>query len=581
MTTAGEQRRLASGGLLSWIGLAVGFLVLFAVSWLWLADRPRPELIEQLIRIQLPALELQFLLLVGLGAFEARALFRNTGAGPHLWPAAALLVAIALLLVVFVPPKTNRIYYDEQIYQGIAQNLSDMRRAQMCNEGYVEYEILQCQRGEYNKQPYGWPYLISILDRLLGTREANGFWLARFAHALTVGVLFLLGGVLLRQPTAGLLAGGLFTFLPDQLQWSNTVASEPAASLFAATAVLAAAHHAREDRWRSGLWLAAAAAFAIQLRTESLLILPIVGLVFLLQRPRLLLRARIWWCALFGAALALSLAGHLFAVRTENWGASGPRMALEYVHSNLSVNGPYYLTNARFPLLVTALAALGLGFLLTFRTPTPKLSSVGARRGGLLVIWFLVFWWTYLMFYAGSYSYGADVRYALLTFAPLTLLAGAGADAVLRSPGPAGRAGKLVLVGLGVITLLWALPRTRSIGEEAWAAREDVLIARLWARQLPPHSLVLTHNPSMFHVWGRNAAQASLATTDSGVVREVLAPRFPGEVYFHWNFWCNVNDPVQQAFCVDLLALYEHQLVFEERRRDYRYALYRLDLPTP
>ena len=89
------------------------------------------------------------------------------------------------------------------------------------------------------------------------------------------------------------------------------------------------------------------------------------------------------------------------------------------------------------------------------------------------------------------------------------------------------------------------------MGEEAWAAREDVAFARAFASRLPANSLVLTHNPNMFLLWGTSAAQASIAATEAEYVRAVYFPRYRGGVYFHWNFWCNVNDPVQRQFCVE------------------------------
>ena len=100
-------------------------------------------------------------------------------------------------------------------------------------------------------------------------------------------------------------------------------------------------------------------------------------------------------------------------------------------------------------------------------------------------------------------------------------------------------------------------------------------------RALPKNSIVLTQNPNMFHIWGQSAAQASIATTEPGYAMNILAPRYAGGVFFHWNFWCNVADPVQQSFCTQLLAGFPHTLVREYRERDYRYAIYRLDLPPP
>ena len=109
--------------------------------------------------------------------------------------------------------------------------------------------------------------------------------------------------------------------------------------------------------------------------------------------------------------------------------------------------------------------------------------------------------------------------------------------------------------------------------------RADVAFARREMSTLPPNALVLTYNPSLFHLRGINAAQMSLASTDPGYV-SALRSRYAGGVVLHWNFWCNVADPVQQAFCMDVLNGYSHALMEEHRDRDYRYAFYRLVLPT-
>ena len=103
------------------------------------------------------------------------------------------LAALAIALTVFVAPRTNRIYYDEQIYQSIGQNLTDLRRAQMCNDGIVEYGRLQWSNGEYNKQPYAYPHLLSLADRLLGVREANAFAVNALVMAATVCAVYFAG----------------------------------------------------------------------------------------------------------------------------------------------------------------------------------------------------------------------------------------------------------------------------------------------------------------------------------------------------------------------------------------------------
>jgi hypothetical protein len=193
-----------------------------------------------------------------------------------------------------------------------------------------------------------------------------------------------------------------------------------------------------------------------------------------------------------------------------------------------------------------------------------------------------MFWTIFLFFYAGSYNYGADVRYSLMSYVPIAVLAGAGIrrlthalDAVHR-----GRWSDRAILAATIAVILaqsmYYLPLVRATGEEAWAARADVKYAKAFAERLPPNAIVLTHNPSMFHIWGINAAQLSLAMSDTAFVSEALHRRFAGGVYVHWSFWCNVNDPTQVAFCRSVLARFPHELVEARREREYEYALYRL-----
>ena len=99
---------------------------------------------------------------------------RRLRADRRLLLAAAAVGAVAWVLSSSLAPRTNRIYYDEQIYLGIAQNLTDLRLAQMCNDGTVEYGRLQCWRSEFNKEPNGYPYLLSLVFRAAGVGDSSG-----------------------------------------------------------------------------------------------------------------------------------------------------------------------------------------------------------------------------------------------------------------------------------------------------------------------------------------------------------------------------------------------------------------------
>jgi hypothetical protein len=201
--------------------------------------------------------------------------------------------------------------------------------------------------------------------------------------------------------------------------------------------------------------------------------------------------------------------------------------------------------------------------------------------------YFALFWGVFLGFYAGSYDYGADVRYSLMTYPPLAVLAGAGGAWAVQQSGRRVGAAWAVCAGVAVVLFhaLLYLPLVRAVGEEAWAARADVAFIDRAVRMLPQNAVVLTHTPSTLLLRDVNAAQASIATTNARRIGDEFVIRYGGGIYLHWGFWCNVADPIQQAFCTTALDTFDHELRAEERVRDYRFALYRLtpdrDEPRP
>jgi hypothetical protein len=542
--------------------LVVGALI---ATWLRLDDEQ--ALRAHLTRWQFWALEAQFVLLVAVSWLCLPRFVRSLGLARSWVFGAGAASLMTFLLAAGVAPRTNRIYYDEHIYQGIGQNLSDLHLAQMCNDGSVEYGSLKCSRGEYNKQPYGYPYLLSLGYRLFGVHERIAHDLNLLFAVLLVWVVFLVTSAAFGDPRAGVYAAFVLALVPQQLLWSHTAAVEPSAALFSALSVLAALNHVRERSTLSLLWTVTTTAFAVKFRPESALAIPLAGLILAIQAPSELVRARSWLAAALGTVLCALDAGHLVAVRGHSWGASGAAMSLSHAWQNLEVNGLYYLDGARFPVGFTLLALLGL--------------AAGSRRAtGLVASWFLLFWGVFLFFYAGSYDYGADVRYSLMSYAPLAVLAGRGASWVHRVWDRLGRNPLRAWQALAAalfVQFLWYLPQVRAVGEEAWEARADVAFARRVIPELPRSSVVLTHNPAIFHVNGANAAQMSLAAADAGYVVFGLGERYAGGIFLHWNAWCNWADVRQRQFCSETLGLFPNQLFEEYRERDFRYAFYRLE----
>jgi hypothetical protein len=528
----------------------------------WMASTPAGELRELLRTGQFWFLDGLLAGVLGTTVVAARHLASRIESRERALFGAVVCTAALLVLIA---PRTNRIFYDEHIYQAIGQNLSDLRLAQMCNDGTVEYGTLQCWRSEYNKQPYGYPHLLSVGYRWLGTSESVAHWLNTLVSGGTAGVIFLLTLLLTANRHASIFAAVAFMLIPEQLRWSHSAAAEPSAAFACALAMLAAVVFVRTRRRHALLWTVVASSWAACFRPEAVLIVVVIVVVILLCAREEIVRPPFLWMVALWMLLLLPSALHVVAVRNESWGSSGARFAFPFFWNNVWTNTAFYVGDPRFPAALTLVALAGL-----------SLSEVAIAAAA----WFVVFWGVFLGFYAGSYDYGADVRFSLMSHAPLAVLAGIGTSRLVsRFRAAAGGIGLPIAVGALLFQFSWYLPWVRAVGEEAWAARADVAFAREVARTLPSNAIVLTHNPGMFHLWGVSAAQLSFAV-EPGYVDETLRRRYADGVYIHWNFWCNVSDPIQQPFCDRALAAYPTHMVQERRARDYRLAFYRVVPPA-
>lgn len=542
----------------------------------------RPALIRQLQSLVPWTLEVNFLLILIAGVLNRRTLSRllRDIPGAARAPLGAILL-LALCLAAFIAPRTHRIYYDEDIHLHIGQNIAELKRAGMCNEGTYAHGDYRCHILEYNKQPYAWPYLLSLLFRTFGTHESPAFWLNHFFFAAAAFAVFLIGLLLFRNHQGALLGALLYTCIPENARWFATASVEPSAALFSTLAVLAALLTLQAPSFKTLLLAAAILPFAAQFRPESVFLYPLLFCAFLLWRPALL-KSRESSAAVFLALLFLvPHLLHLYLMRAHPWGSSGSAFSTAYVLANAKNNLHFYVDNLRFPALFTCLFGLGIFQRLPPGTFGAPLRSI--REKIFLSAWFLAFFGIFLFFYAGSYDYGVDVRFSLVSYAPLALLAGQGTwglvcrfDRLLTAPWRILPRTCVVLI----LLLQWTnfLPFTRTLGQQAWASRADHLYARKMADSLPPDSIVLTHNPNMFFVWGKSAAQVSVAASDPRRIKD-YSDRFSGGVFFHYNYWCNVQDPLQQEFCRNILRRYPTTLVESYRERNYVYRLYRMEEP--
>ena len=561
------------------------YLVLSALAAAWLFSYDNWQLKEQLKWVSPLFLEINFFLII-------TGIIINLGLFRALWKGIRRRTKIILLLItlsgtlitMFVVPRTHRIFYDEDIYLNVGQNIANLKKAGMCNEGGDQYGEYFCNRLEYNKDPSGWPYLTSLLFRVVGTSDLACYIMNNIIWGLSVLVVFFTGFLIFRDERAGLFGALIFSLIPEGLRWSNTTAAEPSATLMAGLAFLSVIFFVRTPGKRPLFLTSVLLPFAFQFRLESILILLSSGLIIAFMAPKELAKERTYLFLLLLIVLALPHLIHIYTVKGQGWGApGGAKFALKYLKQNFPVNTLFYLKNHRFPLLFTIFFFAGIGIpelriKKEGKDRTAAMESLFWREKCILLVWFLSFWGVFLVFYAGSYNFGADVRFSLMSYMPFAVLAGFGAAALSKWSRERFGWERLssVLSGLILLCFISFLPYIRAETREAWAARADHKYAKVMAEKLPPNSLILTHNPNMFLLWAKNAAQASIATENSGYMNH-LFNRYRGGIYFHYNFWCNVSDPLQQSFCKNILKRFKTKKIMSFQEQNYRYDLYRLE----
>jgi len=478
----------------------------------------------------------------------------------------AFISVLGICATAFVVPRTHRIFYDEDIYNSIAQNIAHHKKAVMCNEGYYENNELRVIGEEYNKQPQGYPYLISVIFRTFGTNELFTFILNNIIFGLMVIVIFLISYLLFKDIFASLIACLSYILIPVNIQWFNTCAVEPSTVFFTSLAVLASLVYLRDKKPINLLFVVTSLAFSLNFRTESFLVIPIVGLIYLIKEPGIFKRKEFYAFGILLFFLSTAIILHLYSVRGESWGAEGAKISLDYFLYNLKTNSLFYFNNKEFPVIFSIFAIIGLFF---------YKNRVYIKEKIILFGWFLTFWGVFLFFYAGSYGFGQDVRYSLLSYLPLSIFVGLGFSYIKSNLKNKVKSIKLVLILLIIFSFTWFLPFVKAEGEEAWAARNDHKYAVEFARLLPPNSIVFTHTPDIFLLNKKSAIQTSSETYNPGTVERHLH-RFKGGVYVHYNYWSNVDDPVQRSFTENILNKYDYETIREYYYRNYKYGLYRI-----
>jgi hypothetical protein len=507
---------------------------------------------------------------------------------------AAMVASFIIFALLFVSP-VEQLYFDENIYQGIALNMLKNGNALWCQYGTGYFN--DCYVNALYHDPVGWSAFIAIAFAIFGVGFDTAYGIELAVGAASIVLIFLTALVLTDRKSFALVSALSFLMTPMIYIWSRTQADVDLA--FMTFSILSFFLFLVFVK-KKNLYSLAAFAFSFNLvaytRIEAILLLPVFAVLFVAFGENGIvstMKERIG--AMVNAirnetgalvvllAFVMLLLPELFYIAVQAQSPSYGQNAGESVIS-LTNFGKNISTNARFVLgliqgmnyypmafhtLITPLAMLGVAILI-FN------SRIKNRFGilGMALLWFSAYFLFYTSFYAGAATYGVDSRFMLQLIPSLCLLATFAiigiSDIVkwlgVRTMRLIGRHGDgKVVFGSAVVALCAALlvyPFVPLVPIVAIAPsampQQSVILGAMNAfysnyNSVPENCLVFTFTPDLWAEVNRSAAQIGYINGANSTLRESFS-KYSCKV-FDYGYWC-VVPPHHSTTCAQIIKKY-------------------------
>ena len=460
----------------------------------------------------------------------------------HIWVILILLMILQISISVFLVPTVHRILFDEDIYLQIANHVAKEGRAIFCDHGTQE----RCYEGFLNKEPNGYPVLMGVVFFFFGTSENLAFNFSLLMGTLSIAIIFLISYLLSKKESIGLWSSLILALTPSYLMWSRSISVELTFVFLSLLTIFVFLLYFRIKTLRMLLLGILLLAFTVQIRPESVLLVPVIFLMFLLFDKNL--KNKIFdynFLALWTLFIVL-IAPHMLHMYYENkasdWGAPQGKFDIKYLDYNFKINSSFWFNNKFHPLLFTIFSVVGTIYLLVYN-----------RRIILFIgFWFMIFFGLYLVFYSGSFeSGGIGTRFAMIVYPPVIILGGYGIyalyhilDKLIKAP-IAKNAFTIFILTIMLLSFYPFISFISTPEPQANSARGEHDLADRVSREINNSCVVLTHNPGMLIVMGKEALQVRYAY-DPKVMKDIF--KRTDCVFFIEGYWCN-TEPHKSSVC--------------------------------
>ncbi len=345
--------------------------------------------------------------------------------------------------LLFVHP-AEQLYFDENIYQGIAVNILHSGQALWCQYGTGNLNV--CYVDSLYHDPAAWSVFIAMAFGVFGTTTSTAYALELLVGILSIAGVFLLSSILLKNKYAAVFSTAVFALMPELFIWARTQADiDLPFMMLTVFAFFFFVVFSQKPNKKTFAMFSFSAVLAVYMRIEGILLIPLFLILFfafgdsgilktIKERLKLVANALLndikLLLLLVLVLLLLMPAIYYFSIESSQPSYGQPSnqsvISLNNFMHNFPINAGYLLGEfnsignypTAFPVLVFPLALAGMAAVALF--------SRRENRFGillLLVFWFATYFIFYTAFYAGAATYGVDVRFMLSLMPCIALLA--------------------------------------------------------------------------------------------------------------------------------------------------------------
>jgi len=491
------------------------------------------------------------------------------------WIILIIILLFGFYLRMFVAPHSHHIFFDEDIYLNIAQNIVNEGKACLCNYGNTE----NCFNCISNKQPYGLPAFYAIFFFLFGVSETVAVNVSIIIATFSILLVFLVSYLLFKEEKLSVYSALVLTIIPIHIKWSTTQALGLPLVFFSLLTIFLFLIYLEKRNMFILFAFFCTLAYTCQIRPESMLMAVVAASFFIFMDNDIFKTVRdrkfLIVLAIF-LILILPTVEHIDNMKHEDWGASGNKFSKDIIKRNLADNSKFFIENTRFPLIFTIFSIIGIIFGL-YKYP---------RKIIPFIIWFIIFFLVFIPFYAGSFNYGKDVRFSLNLYPSVAIFSGLGfyllnlALLAVSKKSKLNQKKQIAKLSIHILIMLLILLSfipfigfVSNYGEGGWDAKaaHDFAVS-----EVPniKNCIVISKVPSMFLVEGVPAIQIFLVS-DKEMMMELHTEY--DCVMFYEEYWCINSEIDREGICSDFKNDYNLKIYKSSETRDKTYTFYTVE----